>query len=55
MSTSGSTISVQPHISIMHAVISDTQGQIVGARAGLNGQKKWREELPFFAPFLPLV
>ena len=47
MSTSGSTISVQPHISIMHAVISDTQGQIVGARAGLNGQKKMARRITF--------
>ena len=54
--TNGSKISVQPHIFIMHAVISDTYmhnksigcteiilkdpGQIVGTRASLNGQKK---------------
>ena len=56
--TSGksSKISVQPHIFVMHAVISDTymhnksmgcteiilktQGQIVGARASINGQKR---------------
>ena len=56
MSTNGSKISVQPHIFIMHAVISDTYmhnksigcteiilkdpGQIVGTRASLNGQNK---------------
>ena len=38
-------------------IILKDPGQIVGTRASLNGQKKkkWREELPFFAPFLPLV
>ena len=70
MSTSGSKISVQPHISIMHAVISDTYNKSMGCteiilkdpRADSGGKgrskrakKKWREELPFFAPFLPLV
>ena len=37
-------------------IILKDPGQIVVTRASLNGQKKkWREELPFFAPFLPLV
>ena len=56
MWTSGSKISVQPHIFIMHVVISDTYmhnksmgcaeiilkdpGQRVGARESLNGQNK---------------
>ena len=37
-------------------IILKDPGQIVGARESLNGRKKkWREELLFFAPFLPLV
>ena len=63
MSTNGSKISVQPHIFIMHAVISDTYmhnksigcteiilkdpGQIVGTRASLNGQKKMARRITF--------
>ena len=73
MWTSGSKISVQPHILITYAVISDTYmhdksmgcTEIIlkdpGADSGGKGKskrakkKKWREELLFFAPFLPLV
>ena len=72
MWTSVSKISVQPHIFITYAVISDTYmhnksmggTEIIlkdpGADSGGKGKSKrekknWREELLFFAPFLPLV
>ena len=74
MWTSGSKISVQPHILITYAVISDTYmhdksmgcAEIILKDPGADSEgkgkskrakkkKKWREELLFFAPFLPLV